>query len=339
VAFAEGDPGTPNGALVALSEALSWPFSKPSGDGHLETFIKGWKSLPLGFTPAAGATGDGGKLFTVSRNVLLAHEDKKYSGALVASLSTPWGETRGDSDGGYHLVWPRDMSQSATALLAAGERDLPLRGLMYLGATQKIDGSWFQNFFITGKGHWTGVQLDEYSFPIILAQHLKVADALQGYDPLPMILAAAGALINGGPATPQERCGRDSGYSPSTLAANIAALVCAADFASASGDPVTANFLLEYADFLESHLEAWTVTNNGELLPDVKRHYIRILPPAAQENQRIPTPRGSKSIIVTMYGGLRATSSTAVSSNSCATAFVRQRIQSSRIALRSSTQS
>ncbi len=287
VAFAEGDDSTPNGALVALAESLSWPFSKPAtGDGHLETFLKGWVSATPGFTPAPGATQDGGELFAVSRNVLLAHEDKKFSGALVASLSTPWGETRGDSDGGYHLVWPRDMSQSATALLAAGERDLPLRGLLYLEATQKIDGSWFQNFFITGKGHWSGVQLDEYSFPIILAQHLKLANALQGHNPLPMVLAAAGALINGGPWTPQERWEENSGYSPSTLAANIAALVCAADFAS--GDPGTARFLLDYADFLESHLEAWTVTTRGELLPGVNRHYIRILPPPGPGNAEDP---------------------------------------------------
>jgi glucoamylase len=288
VAFAEGDDTTPNGALVALSESLCWPFSATDpAYGHLNAYITGWKSATkAGYTPPASATGDGGRLFNVSRNVLLAHEDKQFSGALVASMSTPWGEAMGDSDGGYHLVWPRDMSQSATALIAAGELDVPLRALIYLAGTQKLDGSWFQNFYITGKGHWTGIQLDEYSFPIILAYRLKLASALQGHNPLPMVLAAAGALINGGPATPEERWEENSGYSPSTLAANIAALVCAADFAA--GDPATAQFLLDYADFLESHLEAWTVTTQGQLVPAIPKHYIRILPKSGPTDPENP---------------------------------------------------
>ncbi|MDB6032628.1 MAG: Glucan 1,4-a-glucosidase, partial [Verrucomicrobiales bacterium] len=133
VAFSDGDDQTPTGALVTLTEALSNPFEAPVGAplgtySHLNAFLKGWKDRPTVFKPGAKATSDGGRLFNLSRNVLLAHEDKKYNGALVASLSTPWGEVLGDSDTGYHLVWPRDMSQSAMALLAAGETDLPLRG-------------------------------------------------------------------------------------------------------------------------------------------------------------------------------------------------------------------
>ena len=39
-------------------------------------------------------------------------------------MSIPWGETKGDDDiGGYHLVWTRDLVQSATALLASGAID------------------------------------------------------------------------------------------------------------------------------------------------------------------------------------------------------------------------
>jgi glucoamylase len=283
LAFSNGDDQTPNGALVTLGEALSNPFEAPAEApagtyGHLNAFLKGWKDVPVIFKPGANATFDGGRLFEMSRNVLLAHEDKTYNGALVASLSTPWGETLGDSNVGYHMVWPRDMCQSATALLATGEMDLPFRGLMFLFGTQKPDGSWFQNFYITGKGHWFGVQLDEYSFPMILAYRLHLANALGTFDVLPLVKAAAGALILAGPATPQERWEENSGYSPSTLAANIAGLVCAAALNDPSLQSDTAKFLLDYADFLESNIEKWMVTTQGTLLPGVARHYIRILP-------------------------------------------------------------
>ena len=83
-------------------------------------FIEQWHRVANPEWLAAGAH-DGGKLMRTSHNVLLAHEDKTYSGAFVASASIPWGQVKGDDDlGGYHLVWTRDMVQTATALLAAG---------------------------------------------------------------------------------------------------------------------------------------------------------------------------------------------------------------------------
>ena len=60
---------------------------------------------------------------TASFSLLRAHEDKSYPGAFIASLSIPWGEAKGDPDqGGYHLVWTRDMVNSASAMFAAGDR-------------------------------------------------------------------------------------------------------------------------------------------------------------------------------------------------------------------------
>lgn len=289
VAFNQGDDLTPHAALTSLYESLSHPFEAPDGEySHLSEFLLGWQTKRQDlFEPPPNATFDDAHLFDMSVNVLLAHEDKRFNGALVASMSIPWGEANGDSDGGYHLVWPRDMSQSASALLAAGETDLPLRGLLFLAATQRPDGSWNQNFFISGKGHWFGIQLDEYSFPIILAYRLREAGALRQFNPREMIMGAAGALIARGPWSPQERWEENSGYSPSTLAANIAALVCAADFARQDpADEATAQFLLDYADFLESHLDQWLITTKGELLPGVSKYYIRLLPsgdPAAPE--------------------------------------------------------
>lgn len=272
----------PNVALAAVTEALSYPFDDPSAPySHLQEFLKGWESpVAQPFIPNPGTTGDNDRLYYISRNVLLSHEDKIADGALVASLSIPWGEAVNDLACGYHLVWPRDMSQSVTALLASGETDTPLRGLMFLSAAQSANGGFHQKFFIDGQP-WPGdaVQLDEYSFPIMLAYRLSRAGLLQQFNPKEMVLAAAGALLTHGPMTQQERWEENEGYSPSTLAANIASLVCAADFAANQwGDPETAQFLLEYADFLESNLEKWCVTTQGTLVPGISTYYIRMLP-------------------------------------------------------------
>ena len=96
--------------------------------------------------------------------------------------------------------------------------------------------------------------------------------------PIPMVLKAASYLLRHGPVTQQERWEEASGYSPSTLASNIAALIGAAYFCRQRADKAAAEFLEQYADFLESHVEAWTVTTEGTLVPGIRRHYIRILP-------------------------------------------------------------
>ena len=52
--------------------------------------------------------------------------------------------------GGYHLVWTRDVVNSATALLAAGDTATPLRALIYLAVAQQADGGFPQNFWVNG---------------------------------------------------------------------------------------------------------------------------------------------------------------------------------------------
>jgi glucoamylase len=261
-------------AVTTLFQALGIPFPD-----QLERYVEQWSRPQRKILPLAKVAQDGGNLFRASVSLLLAHEDKTYPGALIASLAIPWGEAKGDEDrGGYHLVWTRDMIQSATGLLAAGNTETALRALMYLVASQQEDGGFPQNFWIDGQPYWRGVQLDEVAFPILLAWRLHVAGALRDFDPYVMVMRAAAYLVRHGPATEQERWEEVGGYSPSTLAANIATLFCAARFARERGDRPTAHFLEEYADFLECHIEPWCVTSEGTLLPGVKRHYIRILP-------------------------------------------------------------
>jgi glucoamylase len=248
--------------------------------------------------PLAKASGDNGMLYRRSRELILAHEDKSYAGALIASLSIPWGEIKGDEDlGGYHLVWTRDMVNSATGLLAAGDTTTPLRALIYLACSQRDDGSFPQNFWVNGDPYWTAIQLDEIAFPIMLAWRLRKADALADFDPYATVKAAAAFLIDRGCVTPQERWEENSGLSPSTLASNIAALVCASALALERGDEALASFIADFADFIEAHLEAWTVTNQGTIVPGIARHYVRITPADAAASMPNEDPdRGLVSI-------------------------------------------
>lgn len=264
-----------HGATSVLLQSLSVPFEELK-----KKFVEQWHRA-CSETPALKKfSGDRGRLYQISHSLLLAHEDKSYPGAMIASLSIPWGESLSDSDGlgGYHLVWTRDLCNSATGLLASGNTKTPLRALIYLAATQLQNGGFYQNFWIDGEPFWHGVQLDEVAFPVMLAWRLHELGALEEFDPYPMVLKAAAYLIQQSPVTPQERWEENSGYSPSTLAASIAALICAAHFSRERKDEKTALFLEDYADFLESHVEAWTVTTQGSLVPRIPRHYIRILP-------------------------------------------------------------
>jgi glucoamylase len=137
------------------------------------------------------------------------------------------------------------MVQTASALLAGGQTESPLRALIWLACVQAVDGSLPQNSSIAGKAYWKGIQLDEVAVPILLAWRLQRADALRQFDPWTLVSRAARYLILHGPVTAQERWEENSGYSPSTLATIIASLVCAAKFARDRKDKLAADFLLD----------------------------------------------------------------------------------------------
>jgi glucoamylase len=263
---------TRHDALSTLGQSLSIPFEQTR-----DSFIRQWERTSKRFDLASKT--NHASMFERSVNLLLAHEDKTYPGAMIASLSIPWGDEKSDDElGGYHLVWTRDLVKSVSGLLAAGDLSTPLRSLIYLAVSQRADGGFYQNFWIDGRPYWQGIQLDEVAFPVLLAWRLWKHQALGRFHPYEMVRRAAGFLIREGPITPQDRWEETRGYSPSTLAVHIAALICAAEFFDEQGDHSTAEFVREYADFLESHIEHWTVTTQGTLLEGVRRHYIRINP-------------------------------------------------------------
>ena len=115
-------------AITTLFQSLVSPF-----DANLQRFREEWGRTARRFALAVGAPDPrAALLYERSVNLLLAHEDKSYPGAMIAAMSIPWGSTKGDEElGGYHLVWTRDLVQAATALLAAGDLATPLRVLVY----------------------------------------------------------------------------------------------------------------------------------------------------------------------------------------------------------------
>jgi glucoamylase len=276
VAFGRGFQSTGVHLLQSLAESF---------ETHRDSYVRQWhRTVVNPKFDFSKTTTDGGHQYRVSRCVLLVHEDKSFEGALVASMSIPWGETKDDQDmGGYHLVWTRDLVQSATALLASGQTGTPLRALIWLAAVQRPDGCFPQNSWIDGNAYWSGQQLDEVAAPILLAWRLHREGVPFGqFDPSVMIFRAASFLIRQGPVTGQERWEENSGYSPSTLATVIAGLVCAAEFVKRHGEKESASFIVEYADWIAAHLEDWTVTTQGEIVTGLPRHYIRINPTSAQ---------------------------------------------------------
>ncbi|MGB6500538.1 MAG: glycoside hydrolase family 15 protein [Thermoplasmata archaeon] len=261
-------------AATTLLQSLATPF-----EVHHRRFVEQWNRTSVRELPLANRSGDGGRLLRASHSILLAHEDKVFPGAFIASLSIPWGSKKSDSDrGGYHLVWTRDLVATASALFAAGSPDASRRALIYLAARQRTDGGFPQNFWVDGTPYWQGTQLDEVALPVLLAARLKAAHELGEFDPDPLVRRAMRFLIHAGPATEQDRWEEVGGYSPATLASSIAALTVGTGFARAHHDPATARFVQEYADFLESRVDRWTTTSHGTLEPGVRRHYVRIRP-------------------------------------------------------------
>jgi glucoamylase len=129
--------------------------------------------------------------------------------------------------------------------------------------------------------YWSGLQMDETAFPILLSDLLRRAQALDGLDVWPMVRRAAGFLARNGPVTQQDRWEEDGGYSPFTLAVEVAALLVAADFADGAGEPRLARFLRETADSWNDQIESWTYVTDTDIAQrvGVDGYYVRIAPP------------------------------------------------------------
>jgi glucoamylase len=278
-------------AIGAGQTGLGEVLARFNGEGDRvgwEDYIASLDQLPR----LAEQSTDGGKLAYASALMLKVQEDRTHAGALIASLSNPWGDTvdATNPSTGYKAVWPRDFYQVAMALLALGDTETPLAAFRYLPQVQvRADTpgntgatGWFlQKTHVDGEIEWVGVQLDQTAMPIMLGWKLwkagLVSDAEMTRMYGQMIKPAADFLVDGGkagllwndrqitpPWTQQERWEEQEGYSPSTTAAVIAGLTTAADIARASGDPASATRYQAAADDYASKVEARMFTTNGE---------------------------------------------------------------------------
>jgi glucoamylase len=275
---------------LALGFGPSAQSALTAADGSLS---RGWRAAATAY--AAGWHGYLGSLsappssvrgnaslrreYDVSVMVVRAHEDKRHPGAFVASPSVPWtwespsltDTPRGDT-AVYHMVWARDLYQMGTALLAAGDRAGATAAVRWLFARQQLpDGHFPQNSWVDGRQFWTATQMDQASFPTVLAWQLGPAVARSEWAG---IRRAAEFVAANGPATDSDRWENAAGYSPATIAAEIAGLVCAADVARSTGHAGDARRWLATADDWAAHVDSWTYTTTGPL--GSGRYYLRI---------------------------------------------------------------
>jgi glucoamylase len=215
------------------------------------------------------------RMLTLSATVLKVHEDRTYRGAAVASLSVPWGDAS-ESRGGYHLVWPRDLVETAGAFVAMGAHHTARDVLRYLIATQQEDGHWFQNQWIGGKPFWQGIQLDEVAFPVLLASLLRESDALHNIPVRNMVERVLRFIAREGPTTGQDRWEEDAGINAFTLAVAIAALVEGSTFL----DGAARDFAQKLADCWNASLEDWAFVRGTTLARElgISGYFIRTVP-------------------------------------------------------------
>jgi glucoamylase len=217
--------------------------------------------------------------YYVNANVLKASEDKTFPGAIVASMTSPWGQAISAGDpantyfGSYREVFARDLYEIWTGLIADGDLATARAATLFLfNRQQQADGSMPRNSLVNGKTapDSFGTQLDETSYPLLMADQLHLTDASLYEN---HIKPAANFVASRGPAFGAERWEEQSGFSPSTIAGEIAGLVAAADLADANHDPVSAAVWRGVADDYQRSIKGWTVTTNGPLAP---RYFIRL---------------------------------------------------------------
>jgi glucoamylase len=235
-----------------------------------------WHSYTSGLSTQNGAADN---QYYLSAMTLKTMQDKS-NGAMIAGIGTPWGPFESDGDpGGYHLVWSRDMYKFANALITAGDTASATNAVNWLFNVDmdQSSGRFPQNAWVNGRPNWNATQMDEQAMPIILAYRLgsSVYNALW-----PKIKLTANYIYLNGPWTQEERWEENEGYSPSTIAAEIAGLVDAAQIALANNDTADAANWLNAADYWQQNVTGWTYTTQG--CPDVNSNcnstsmYIRI---------------------------------------------------------------
>lgn len=262
-----GFGSTESAALDTANASLAQGFAATRS-----AYDDGWAGYLGSLKPVPASASAWSTEWNVSAMVLAASEDKTFRGGFVAAPARPWAWANSlQFLAVYHAVWSRDLYQIATGLLAVGDTAAAGRALDYLwNVQQRPDGSFPQNSRLDGTPVFGDLQMDEVSFPIVLAHQLGRTGAADWSH----VKRSADYIVSHGPSTPQERWENIGGYSPATIAAEIAGLVTAADIAKVNGDKASASTYLKTADDWQSKVESWTATDNGDYQP--RPYYLRI---------------------------------------------------------------
>ena len=222
--------------------------------------------------------------YYASVNVVKASEDKQFPGAIAAGMDSPWGQavaagnfTNGQPTyfGSYREVFARDLYEAFTGLLVSGDvRTAQDATLFLFNSQQQADGSMPRNSLENGKPapDTGGTQLDETSYPILMAWQSGLAHDASLYTN--HIVPAADFLVAHGPSDGVERWEEQTGFSPSTISAEIAGLTAAAKIATVNHDAAHARVYQATADDFARNVKAWTVTTTGPY--GSGRYFIRV---------------------------------------------------------------
>jgi glucoamylase len=270
-------------AISTADSSLNRPFGQVE-----QQYQSGWAAYDAGLRPPPGriqglSADQVRDHYYLSANVLKASEDKTYPGAIVASLASPWGQSvpAGVTDNGepsyfgsYREVFARDLYEAFTGLLADGDIQTAQAATLFLFDRQQLaNGSMPRNSLLNGEAapDTGGLQLDETSYPILMALLSGLGGDTSLYEN--HIRPAADFLVANGPSDGVERWEEQTGYSPSTIAAEIAGLTAASAIAAQHGDTARAHLYQATADDFQRMIKSWTVTTTG---PDGSRYFIRV---------------------------------------------------------------
>ncbi|WP_435129704.1 glucodextranase DOMON-like domain-containing protein [Halobaculum sp. D14] len=271
VGFAE--EGDDDAAAETAAAALDRGFG-----GVRAKYRKSWRDY-LRTLDRPDSVGDDAQ-YDAAAMTLKAADSKQFPGAGLASPSVPWGDATAanrPSDYGYNFVWARDLYQAFTAMLGAGDRHSAREAVEYIYERQQDDSGFIpQNTYVDGRTRWGGEQMDNISFPAVMTYAL--AEAGVGFDDLSFgyddVARSADYVAANGPESGQERWEEESGYSPSTIAAEIAGLACAAALADDEGERGDVLAYLGVADEWRAGVTDWTATTTGSLSDDP--YFVRI---------------------------------------------------------------
>jgi len=253
-------------------------------DRAREAYVDSWRRFLDGKTvpDSVGEDPDLRAQYLTALMSLRAVEDKTFQGAGLASPSVPWGEAVAAEEAkgyGYNFVWSRDLYQVFTAFEAVEDLDTAVDNLSYIYTYQQDERGFIpQNTYLNGRTRWGGEQMDNVSFPQVMAYSLYERGV--GFNEVPYDFAnlrrSADYVARNGPETAQERWEEESGYSPSSIAAEIAGLGCAAAVAIEEGHEGDALAWLALADEWVDRVEEWTATETGTDRHTNTPYYVRV---------------------------------------------------------------